>query len=176
MARDAIEILEHDHREVETLFELVKDGAAGKEDVVERIVRELSVHDAIEREFLYPAVRERLAGQGDAMAEHSLDEHEQTAATLAEIESAGDDATRDRLLVELAASVQEHVEEEEREIFPKLRAAMDQAELQELGAKLQAAKGRAPTHPHPNAPRSATGTKVAGTVAAMADRARDALG
>lgn len=175
MARDAIAILETDHRAVERLFEEVQGGSAGKDDVVERIVRELSIHDAVERELLYPAVREKLAGQGDALAEHSLDDHEAVASLLAEIESAGDVAARDRLLQQLMADVREHVEEEEREIFPQLRAVMSPAALDDLGYAIEEAKGRAPTHPHPHTPRSAVGARVAGAAASLADRARDAL-
>src|SRR5438270_199630 len=65
MQRDAIQILTDDHREVEGLFQKVESGSAGKKDVVAKIVRELSIHDAIEREYLYPAVRKHIADQGD---------------------------------------------------------------------------------------------------------------
>lgn len=67
MARDAIELLTSDHRAVEALFEQVRPGSVGKNDVVERIVRELSIHDAIERELLYPTVKERLSSQGESL-------------------------------------------------------------------------------------------------------------
>lgn len=95
MGRDAIEVLEGDHRSVEALFAQVRDGSAGKDEIVQRIVRELSVHDAIERELLYPAVRVRLAGHGAALAEHSLDDHEAVATVLSDIESSDDPAGRE---------------------------------------------------------------------------------
>jgi hypothetical protein len=119
-------------------------------------------------------LRQRLSSNGESLAEHSLDEHEEVAALLSEIESSDDPEQRDRLLQRLIADVGRHVQEEETEIFPQLRGAMSESELAELGSKLEAAKGRAPTHPHPHAPRSGIGTKVAGAAAAMADRARDA--
>jgi hemerythrin superfamily protein len=175
MSRDAIEVLEKDHREVESLFEEVKAGSGGKDDVVEQIVRELSVHDAIERELLYPAVRDRIAShEGEGLAEHSLDEHEEVAELLSQIESTDDTTQRDVLLQRLIANVADHVGEEENEIFPQLRQAMSEAELTELGSKLEAAKGRAPTHPHPHAPRSGVGAKVGGGAAAAMDKVRDA--
>lgn len=174
MARDAIEVLTTDHREVERLFEQVQSESAGKEQTVEKIVRELSIHDAIERELLYPAVKDKLSSGGERLAEHSLDEHEEVAALLAEIESTEDQAQRDSLLQRVISDVKRHVAEEEQQIFPQLRSTMGQEELAELGSKLEQAKGRAPTHPHPHAPRSGLGAKVAGAGAAAMDKARDA--
>lgn len=174
MEKDAIEVLEADHREVEALFERVQASSAGQDDAVADIVRELSIHDAIERELLYPVVRDRIPSDGEGMAWHSLDEHEETAELLSQIESTDDAPQRDMLLRRLTTSVNDHVTEEENEIFPKLRQAMSQEELVELGSKLEGAKGRAPTHPHPHAPRSGIGAKVGGAAAAAMDRARDA--
>lgn len=174
MARDGIELLTDDHREMERLFGQVRAGSAGKDDVVDTIVRELSIHDAIERELLYPVVRKRLASSGDSLAEHSLDEHEEVAGLLSEIESTDEVVQRDRLLQRVISDVEDHVGEEEGEIFPALRRAMSDEELAELGSKLEDAKGRAPTHPHPHAPRSGLGSKLAGAATGLADRARDA--
>ena len=174
MQRDAIQILTDDHREVEGLFQKVESGSAGKKDVVAKIVRELSIHDAIEREYLYPAVRKHIADQGDHLAEHSLDEHGKVATLLADIEDADDAVRQDELLRELIPDVKSHVKEEEEQIFPGLRSAMSASDLADLGSKLEKAKGKAPTHPHPHAPRSGVGAKIAGTAAATMDKVRDA--
>src|SRR5436305_1435867 len=176
MPRDAIQVLTDDHREVEGLFQKVEGGAAGNEDVVAKIVRELSIHDAIERELLSAAVRKHISSQGDELAEHSLDEHEKVARLLADIEDADDAVRQDELLRELIPDVKSHVKEEEEQIFPGLRTAMSAPDLADLGSKLVEAKGKAPTHPHPHAPRSGVGAKVAGTAAAAMDKARDAVG
>lgn len=172
MPKNAIDALMTDHREVEGLFSKAQAGSPGK-DVVEKIVRELSVHDAIERELLYPLVREKIPSEGEGLAEHSLDEHEAVARLLADIEKA-DDSERRSLLTELMSDVKDHVAEEEGRIFPKLRTVMTESELKELGEKLEDAKRRAPTHPHPHAPRSGAGTKVAGMAAGIMDKVRDA--
>jgi len=72
-------------------------------------------------------------------------------------------------------NVRHHVEEEETELFPKLRASITTAELQEMGGALASAKKLAPTHPHPNAPDTPPGNVAAGAAAAVIDKARDAL-
>ena len=173
MAKDAIEVLTQDHREVETMFQKVQAGTADR-TVIEQIVRELSIHDAIERELLYPFVREKIPTEGERLAEHSLDEHEEVARLLADIEAA-DDSERSRLLPELISSVKEHVAEEEQHVFPKLRTVSTASDLMDLGERLGGARSKAPTHPHPHTPRSATGAKVAGMAASAMDKVRDSV-
>lgn len=68
MPKNAIDLLMTDHRKVEELFSKVQAGSGGK-DAVEKIVRELSRHDAIERELLYPLVREKVPTEGERLAE-----------------------------------------------------------------------------------------------------------
>jgi hypothetical protein len=45
----------------------------------------------------------------------------------------------------------------------------------DIGQKLTDGKTKAPTHPHPAAPASGPGAKVAGPAAGMVDRVRDKL-
>ncbi|HZX95559.1 MAG TPA: hemerythrin domain-containing protein, partial [Myxococcales bacterium] len=73
----------------------------------------------------------------------------------------------------LMESVRHHVEEEQDELFPKVRRLLGQKILQELGARMEKAKKLAPTRPHPRAPDQPPGNMVAGTMAAVMDRAKD---
>ena len=173
--QDAIQLLTADHTEVEQMFRQVESlpGGGAQEELVQSIVRELSVHAVIEEQVLYPAMREALP-DGDELVKEAIDEHQQVKETLAAIERA--DATeRGPLLVQLIGNVRHHVEEEETELFPKLRASVGNEELQAMGAKLASAKKMAPTHPHPNAPNTPPGNIVGGAAAAVLDKARDAL-
>jgi len=47
--------------------------------------------------------------------------------------------------------------------------------LEELGERMEKAKKLAPTRPHPRAPDQPPGNLVAGTVAAVMDRAKDVV-
>jgi hypothetical protein len=67
------------------------------------------------------------------------------------------------------------VQEEEGELMPQMRDAVDQQALDELGHALDVAKQTAPTRPHPHAPDTAPGLTLAGPVAAIYDRLRDRL-
>jgi hemerythrin superfamily protein len=173
---NAVHLLRQDHREAEQLFARIEaGGGAGPDDAVQEVVRELSVHAAIEEQVLYPAVREKLDG-GDELADHAIEEHQAVKELLAEIDGS-DDGTGERrsLLARLMMEVRSHVEEEEADLFPKLQAAFGPQEQQELGQAMAEAKRMAPTRPHPKAPSTPPGNVVAGAAAAVVDKARDAL-
>jgi hemerythrin superfamily protein len=175
---DAIELLVSQHREVEQLWSQLqtaeRDRAEVRHDLARRIVEDLSRHDAIETQLLYPAVR-KVPG-GDQLADHSLDEHQRVREMLKDVD--GEDPADPKVFARFSECVQavlQHVEEEEHQIFPKLREVLGQEELSELGGKMEIAWAVAPTHPHPSTPNNPIGAAVAGTVAGVVDRARDAM-
>ena len=175
---DATRLLEQDHREVEVLFEQFKDATGDTQEkgrIVEQIIKELSVHAAIEEEVFYPAVKDAVP-DGEGLVDHSLDEHQEVKELLAELDrmSPGD-AGYHQKVEKVISDVSEHVQEEEGEMFPKFREAISASKLEEIGAKLAQAKERAPTRPHPKAPSTPPANTVAGAAAAVVDKARDKL-
>ena len=60
-------------------------------------------------------------------------------------------------------------------MFPKFWEVISATKLEEIGSKLAKAKERAPTRPHPHAPSTPPGNKIAGAVAGPMDRARDKM-
>lgn len=174
---DAIELLKHDHRMVEQLFRDYQTAASDqqKRGVVELIVRELSKHAALEELMVYPLAKKVLPDGAQEIDEH-LAEHLGVKKTLAALDelSEGDPKT-DELLAELQTEIEGHVAEEEGEMMPRLRDAVDQQALDELGQELDKAKQTAPTRPHPHAPDKPPGLALAGPVATIYDRLRDRL-
>ena len=173
---NAIELLTTDHAAVEQMFRQIETlpESDARSELVAGVIRELSVHAAIEEQVMYPAMRKALP-DGDHLVQEALEEHQQVKETLAAIEQADSPSERDPHLVSLIGNVRHHVEEEEIELFPKLRASITTAELQEMGGKLAAAKKLAPTHPHPNMPNTPPGNLVGGVAAGVIDKVRDAL-
>ena len=172
---DVITALMEDHQTVERLFTDFETSQLEerKEAVVKEVIRELSIHAAAEEQLVYPAIRLRLE-DGSSQADHAIEEHQQVKRLLADLEklSAGDpqfDATMRSLIQE----VRSHVEEEERDILPKLREKMDAATLERMGDLMQKMKGLLPTHPHPMVPGTATAQLLAGPLASIADHLRD---
>ena len=174
--QNAIELLTTDHAEVEQMFLQIEamPESDSRTELIQGVIRELSVHAAIEEQILYPAMRNALP-DGETLVQEAIEEHQQVKETLAAIERTDAPTERDQLLVTLMSNVRHHVEEEETELFPKLKASIGSSELQEMGSKLAGAKKLAPTHPHPNAPNTPPGNIVGGVAAAAIDKARDAL-
>ena len=125
--QDAVTLLSEDHRTVEQLFADYERGLQGpeaKRQVVDQIIRELSVHAAVEEAYFYPEVRKAL-GEGGELVDEGLHEHQEVKETLAALEDMDPaDAAYDRKVASLIAGVRHHVQEEEGEMFPKLRAAL----------------------------------------------------
>ena len=174
---DALKLLTQDHRTVERLFkayERAGDRASKqKQRLAEQISRELSIHASIEEQFLYPTARELSEKLGAEVLE-ALEEHHLAKATLAELEKMSPrDERFDAKMTVLMESIRHHVEEEEQELFPKLRRLMDRADLAVLGEAMEAAKKMAPTHPHPMAPDSPPGNVVSDVLAKVLDSGKD---
>jgi hemerythrin superfamily protein len=177
---DAITLLRNDHRAVEKLFkayEKAGDGArATKRRTVEAIVRELSVHAAIEELVFYPAVRAEVEGTRDTVLE-SMEEHHVVKWLLSEIDGLAPDHERfDAKVSVLVENVRHHVKEEESELFPAVRAALGRKRLAEIGTALEKAKKTAPTRPHPRIPDTPPANAVVGLVAGAVDAVRDRVG
>lgn len=175
---DAVSLLTSDHRTVDGLFDSYEQLGAGaadrKRELVDEMIRELSVHAAVEEQLLYPFIRDEVA-DGAQLADEGIGEHQEAKELLAQLEGMdAADADFDATVGQLISDVRHHVEEEENEFFPKLQQAASQEQLVELGRKLADAKSTAPTRPHPHAPSSRAGHLVADPAAAAVDRARDA--
>ena len=175
---DAIEMLMTDHREVEQLFhqyEAATNDPGVAHHAAEDIIRKLSIHAAVEEQILYPVLR-RVDPAQSGLVDHSLDEHQEVKELLARADGrpAVDPEVR-QLFMKLKSSVEEHVQEEEKKLFPALRDHCDEAELMNLGETMAQAKSMAPTHPHPNAPNTPPGNLLPGPLAAVADKVRDFL-
>ena len=135
---DAIELLTADHKSVKAMFQTFEklkerdDADDEKADLVQRICAELTVHATIEEEIFYPAVREAI-DEEDLMDEADV-EHASAKDLIAQLEAAspGDDHFDAKVTV-LGELIDHHVKEEEGEMFPKARKAID---VEAIGAEL----------------------------------------
>ncbi|MFI9361446.1 hemerythrin domain-containing protein [Kitasatospora sp. NPDC053057] len=153
MSNDAIVLLREDHKEVRRLFREYRgladsggdDGA--RRGAVQRIVEELTVHTYLEDELVYPRIRQELPGLAEEMDRAEQEHH--VADLLCEELSrmAPDDEGYDAKTAVLIDAVERHIEREEDEWFPKVRAALGRTELRELGERMQAVRETAPRHP-----------------------------
>lgn len=175
---DIIAALTKDHREAEAFFAQFPNESTeeGKRQCAERLITELSKHDAVELEHLYPVLAS-LSPDGERLQQHSLQEHREARELLHTLDKSLDQVTSPSFAADwrrLESMTKEHVQEEETEIFPLLRRNRSEQQLQELGEQVEKSKKTAPTHPHPSTPDNPVAAKVMGAAAGVADRARDA--
>ncbi|MDQ6686606.1 MAG: hemerythrin domain-containing protein [Actinomycetota bacterium] len=151
MSTDAIVLLKKDHQEVRKVFrDFEKAGEnahATKGRLVEKMIELLTSHTYIENEVMYPRVRELLPEVEDDVLE-SYEEHHVADVLISELAAMKSDDERftakTTVLIEI---VRHHMEEEEDDWFPKVRAGLGRKQLQDIGAQLMAAKKKAPTSP-----------------------------
>jgi hemerythrin superfamily protein len=176
---DAIALLKADHRTVKELFRRYEGLGGGalkrKEQTMERVVKELSIHAAVEEQIFYPCVKAEVPGT-KRLVDHALHEHQQLKQQLAAVErmqSGSDDfeATMRRII----SDVTEHVNEEEGELFPRVRESKSKSELQDMAKRMRTVRKAAPTRPHPKAPSTPPGNVLVGAASAVIDRAGDAV-
>ena len=174
---DAITLLKNDHKTVERLFkqfEKAGDRASvEKRRIVDRIIEELSVHASIEEQYFYPATRATVPKTEKIVLE-SLEEHHVVKWLLSELVDL--DPTNERFdakVTVLIESVRHHVEEEEGEYFPMVRAQLGRSALTDMGNTMAEAKKSAPTRPHPRMPDDNPANQIAGAIVGVADRVSD---
>jgi hemerythrin-like domain-containing protein len=177
--RDVIEILEHDHREVEEMFgELEKlrgattdEARSRRKELTEQVTIELVRHSVAEEVIVYPKVEDKVSAEE---AEHAREEHAQAEETLQRLEKLdADDPAFDDELATLMEEIRHHIEDEEGEMFAHMREVISADELRSLGSRVEAFKKVAPTRPHPNVPNEAVPRATVGAPASMFDRMRD---
>ena len=130
---NAIDLLKQQHTKTKKALEKVhKSGATAAE--LKQIGDELVAHMVIEEHIFYPRVKELMQD----MIEESFEEHAVARFELARLLQAGAEAKKTRALV-LKELLEHHIEEEEEEMFPKVKKHIDAEELKALGAKMEAA-------------------------------------
>lgn len=175
---DPVQLIERDHQTIERLFKRMEHALASEDPraaaaALRDVIRELSIHAAIEEQFLYPAMR-RAAPPEEVL--YAVEEHHAVKVTLTELQATPPAdprfGTKARLLIE---NVRRHVEEEERELLPRLEKTLTPDQQRELGIALSNAKLLSPTRPHPGAPETPPGNLLVGPAFGLVDHLRDAL-
>jgi len=174
--KDIFAIIIEEHRLVEKLGQTYyqSSNAHDKQGIAHNIIKLLSIHAACEEMVLYPFMRAKLPN-GPAMVQHALNEHQQLKQDLYALDNMlVGQAHYDERLSKALSETLEHVKEEETDLLPTLRSAMDQSELQKLTEEYVAAHQVAPSRPHPEAPNTPPENRHTNAVAHSEDAGRDA--
>ena len=138
--KDAIAMLQADHTKVRKLFqeyEAAMDRPT-RLSVATLVFIELETHAQLEANVFYPAVNEE-TDYGAALVKESLAEHETIKQLIQELRELGPDFKAfDTKFKELITAVEDHVAEEENEMFPLAEELKE--DLQDLRKEMQQLK------------------------------------
>lgn len=143
-ANDALHILKEDHQKVIDLFdefEQMKSEEStddeAKQMLVETACAELTIHAQVEEEIFYPAARDAIDDMD--MLDEAEVEHASARQLISELAAMqpGDDLYDAKFTV-LGEYTKHHIQEEEKELFPKLKKA--DLDLEELGEEIRQRK------------------------------------
>lgn len=132
---DATKLLEKQHRKVEAIFKKLERGSSEAAELVEQLANDLAAHMTIEQELFYPAVQ---AVDRDLISE-SFEEHALAEVSLKRLLATDPEADEFKARVTaLKELIQHHVEEEESELFPKVKKKLGDELLSKLGKQMKA--------------------------------------
>jgi len=140
---DALKLLELDHEKVKKILSdldsTTERGVKTREELFTKVRQELVVHEAIEEEIFYPALKEHPKAK-DIVLE-AYEEHHVVDQVMAEIDGLPfDDETWGAKLSVMKENVEHHIEEEEDQMWKQARQVFDDSELEQLGARMEARK------------------------------------
>ncbi|WGK60782.1 hemerythrin domain-containing protein [Halopseudomonas sp. SMJS2] len=143
---NAIELLKADHETVKQLLEEIsattERAVKKREELLQKIKLELTIHTTIEEEDFYPAFKEAGAKDELKMYHEAKEEHRAVEALVlpdllntepGSVEFSG----RIKVLKEL---LEHHIEEEEQEMFTDAAKLMSKEQLETLGKQMEEKK------------------------------------
>src|SRR4029079_4850910 len=145
---DAITMLKTDHDKVKRLLAdletTTERGVKTREELFATIKGELTIHETIEEEIFYPALKSHPKAK-DIVLE-GYQEHHVVDLLMGELE--GMDVSDERWGAKapvMKENIEHHIEEEEGDMFKKARQVFDRQELEDLGERMAERKVSAGT-------------------------------
>jgi hemerythrin-like domain-containing protein len=136
---DALKLLKEDHDRINPLLAEIKETTERAEktrgELFSRIKEELTVHEIIEEEIFYPALKEHPRAKEIVL--EGYEEHDVVSRLMGELD--GMDPTDERFGPKakvMAENIEHHIQEEEGEMFERARQVFDADELEELGNRM----------------------------------------
>ncbi len=140
---NALTLLKRDHTEIKAMLSDLEDTTERAEKTrtegLAKMKHELGIHEAIEEEIFYPALKEHPKTKDIAL--EGYEEHHVVDTIMGELEDVepSDEVWMAKFSV-LKENLEHHISEEEDEMFPKVEQVFEDEELQELGERMQERK------------------------------------
>ncbi len=140
---NALKLLKQDHDEVKSMLSDLESTTERAEKTrtegLATLKAELEVHEAIEEEIFYPALKDHPKTKDLAL--EGYEEHHVVDMVMDELEGVDvSDETWAAKFAVMKENLEHHIEEEEGEMFDQAEKVFDDDELEELGDRMQARK------------------------------------
>jgi len=140
---DAMSLLKDDHQKVKKMLSELEStterGVKTREELFTKVKQELVVHEAIEEEIFYPALKNHPKTKEIAL--EAYEEHHVVDMVMAELEGvAYNDEQWGAKFKVMKENLEHHIEEEEGEMFKQAKEVFDEDELVQLGEYMKARK------------------------------------
>jgi hemerythrin superfamily protein len=133
---NAIELLTTQHKEVKALFRKI-EMAEGEEmrELFEALADAFAVHAAIEEQHFYPSTK---SARTEELLQEAVEEHLSVKRIIADLlECQPSDPQFNAKIAVLQEQVEHHIEEEEGELFPKVKRMFGRDQLEDLGMVME---------------------------------------
>jgi hypothetical protein len=139
---DAIKLLIQDHQDAKKAMAAVEQATGpAKKELFSALARDLKVHNRIEENLFYPAVRGILETAGYSAADR--DAHERIEKSLLHLKALPvDDPHWADIYDSMRVNLLRHIADEELHLFAKVRDVLNEATLEELGKRMKLEKDR----------------------------------
>ena len=140
---DAITLLTDDHDKLKKLLNeldaTTERGVKTREQLLARVKDELTVHESIEEEIFYPALKEHPKTKEITL--EAYEEHHVVDMVMKEIEGLPfDDERWGAKFTVMKENIEHHIEEEEGQMFKQARQVFEEEELEALGERMAVRK------------------------------------
>jgi hemerythrin superfamily protein len=144
-ATSAISMLQDDHKKMKKIMSeldaTTERGVKTREELFGKMRGELTIHEQIEEEIFYPALREHKKAEEIVLEGYA--EHHAVDLLVDELDAVPfDDESWGPKFTVIKENIEHHIEEEEGDMFEKARAVLDAGELAELGERMLQLKQR----------------------------------
>jgi hemerythrin superfamily protein len=140
---DALQLLEKEHKGVKALFRKLEK-AEGREASAlwEQIKADLIMHEQMEETYLYPPLKEE--DRTEDLVLEAYEEHHLADLLIEEISRLrpSDEQWQPKIKV-LQENIEHHIEEEEGQLFPKVRKLWDMDKRKRVGEQMAGMKQHA---------------------------------
>jgi hemerythrin-like domain-containing protein len=140
---NALTLLKNDHDKVKQMLadgeETTERAAKTRADVFAKLKEEMLIHERIEEEIFYPALKEHPKAKEIVL--EGFEEHHVVDEIMGELEATdvADEQWGAKFKV-MKENIEHHIEEEEGEMFKQARQVFSADELEELGSRMMEIK------------------------------------